>query len=349
MQQAISAISGSTHQELVNALGDRFELSPVSDTQIAPVAPHTLRPRVSVVIPVYEPTAHLIVALRSVLAQDLGPSQMQIAIVDDASPTRDVASMIKSLAPAGRIELYRCTTNQGLAGNWNQCIRVARGHVVHILHQDDWVSDGFYQRMLPVFAAHPNVGMAFCRHAIAESPDHIVRVSHRERWRAGVLCNWLDKIAVQQRIQCAAVLVRRSVYEHLGGFRFDLRYALDWEMWVRIAAHYDVWYEPKRMAYYRKHAGSETQRLHNSASVDRDVVRAIEILGEYLPTNDRLRLRDAAYANFVKRTTKRIARDRVSRSRAGPRFSFLKEICARISSPNLRKSTVGNVDRAFRA
>lgn len=271
---------------------------------IEPQPATTVRPRVSVVFPVYEPDRYLLDALRSVLSQDLGADAMQIAVVDDASPTADVAALIDQFAP-GRVELYRATTNRGLAGNWNECIRVARGDVVHILHQDDWVADGFYRRLLPAFVA-ADTGMAYCRHAFIDSDSRVTRVSHRERWLPGVLRNWLPRIATQQRIQCASALVRRSVYERLGGYRTDLAYTLDWEMWVRIAAHYSVWYQPAVLAHYRRHDKSETARLRSDSRIGRDTVSAIEIFASQLPPAQREEISSAAYETFARRTLKRL-------------------------------------------
>jgi glycosyltransferase involved in cell wall biosynthesis len=287
------------------------ECQPIVGNEIAPIGDNVSPQLLSVVLPVYQPNHFLADALQSVLGQDMGESTMQIAVVDDASPSRDVLSILNEVDPTGRVELYRITKNQGLAGSWNQCIRIARGEVVHILHQDDWVDDGFYRRLLPAFA-RPAVGMAFCRHAIATSRDNIVRVSHREAWRAGVRSNWLKKIAERQRIQCAATLVRRSIYEQWGGYRSDLCYALDWEMWVRIAAHFDVWYEPRMLAFYRRHAESETERLSKSSQLDLDVLKTIEIFSEHLPADRKDRMVCSAYERFARRSLKQLKKNAVT-------------------------------------
>ena len=63
-----------------------------------------------------------------------------------------------------------------------------------------------------------------------------------------------------ERVQCAAVEVRRSSYEQLGGFNPDLKHALDWEMWIRIASKFPFFYEPKILACWRSHSGATTSR-----------------------------------------------------------------------------------------
>jgi glycosyltransferase involved in cell wall biosynthesis len=225
---------------------------------------------------------------------------MQIAVVDDASPTIDVEQLIAKVAPPGRIEVHRNTTNLGLAGNWNRSIALARGQLLHLLHQDDLTLPGFYSRLLRGFAAEPAAGLAFCRHAFVDESGQWTRRSHREQWRAGILDAWLERISLRQRIQCPAAIVRRSVYEAVGGFRSDLTYALDWEMWVRIAAGFPVWYEPQILACYRRHRGSETSRLSAAGKVGTDVLRAIGIFSQHLPAESRNRFGSRAYRHLVR-------------------------------------------------
>ena len=232
---------------------------------------------------------------------------MQVAVVDDDSRAVDVEALVAQADPAGRIEILRMPANHGLAGNWNRCIEVARGQIVHILHQDDWIADGFYDRMLPAFSARPNVGMAFCRHSLTDVNGSVTRVTHRERWRSGVLKNWIERISERYRMQCVSVLVRRSVYEQLGGYRSDLSGALDWEMWVRIAVHFAVWYEPRMLAFYRRHGDSETARLAKSGMHYRDTLKAIESFSGLLPERERAMMSSKAYAFFAARTLKEVA------------------------------------------
>ncbi len=257
-------------------------------------------------LPVYEPDQRLIDALRSVLRQDPGGHKMQIAVVDDASAHSDVEALVAAVAPPGRVEIHRAARNRGLAGNWNECVRLARGEVVHLLHQDDWVGEGFYARLRPAFSGHPEIGMAFCRHAFVDDADRVTRRSHRERWTAGPVRDWLETISERQRIQCVSALVRRSVYERLGGYRTDLKYAMDWELWVRIAAHFRVWYEPQMLAYYRRHEANETARLRRERMIARDVFKAIGLFAEHLPAPERDRMLSAAYAHFAQRTLRQL-------------------------------------------
>ena len=241
------------------------------------------RPFWSVMIPTYRPDkAYLRQALESVLEQAPSPNHMQIEVVDDCSSGVDVAALVNSIA-GGRVAVSSTPRNLGLAGCWNTCIERARGEWVHIFHQDDIVIPGFYERLQGLVMQFPQVGMAYCRFATVDSTGHWQGLGPLEQTNSGVIENWLDRIITGYHVECPAVVVKRSVYEQLGGFTGQLNFALDLEMWIRIAVKYKVVYEPSILACYRRHEESETGRMEMSGSNMMDIARAFDICRGYLP------------------------------------------------------------------
>jgi glycosyltransferase involved in cell wall biosynthesis len=255
-----------------------------------PTVPEGLaRPFWSVMIPTYNCSDLLELTIRSVLDQDQGADQMQIAVVDDCSTNGNAERIVNRLAPS-RIEFFRQPSNVGLAANWNTCIARSRGHWVHILHQDDLVLAGFYDLLGQAVRPRPEVGAAFCRNVFMDSRGDWLCLSPLVRESAGILDRWLERLAVEQKINCPAIVVKRDVYERLGGFLAELCYSLDWEMWVRIAAHDPFWYEPNPLACYRMHGGNETTRLKKIGADLPDWEKAIAIVSRYLPVESRDRI-----------------------------------------------------------
>jgi len=241
------------------------------------------RPFWSVAIPTYNaPADYFEKTLRSVLDQAPGADAMQILVVDDCSPQQSSKELVRRIG-GGRVEFYREEKNLGLAGIWNSCIARSRGEWVHILHQDDLVLPGFYEGFRQGLEKNPKAGAAFCRHAFIDGDGHQDFLSALERADAGILENWLERIAVEQVIQTPAIVVKRAVYEEVGGFLPELCFALDWEMWRRIAARYPFWYEPTVRACYRIHGSSATSRLTQAALDIDDNMRSIDIAAEYMP------------------------------------------------------------------
>jgi glycosyltransferase involved in cell wall biosynthesis len=240
------------------------------------------RPLWSVMIPTYNCANYLRETLASVLAQDPGHEAMQIEVIDDCSTKDDPEAVVAELG-RGRVGFYRQTENVGHAKNFQTCLERSCGRLIHLLHGDDCVREGFYIKMREAFDNRPEIGSAFCRHIFMDEHGHWQFISELLQAESGVLSNWLERIIVKQYIQTPSIVVRREVYESLGGFDQRLRWYEDWEMWVRIATRYSVWYEVESLAVYRTHSGSNSGRYVRTGENIRDVRRGLEIVQSYLP------------------------------------------------------------------
>jgi Glycosyl transferase family 2 len=248
---------------------------------IPPVPDGTPRPLWSVMIPTFNCAGYLCETLAAILAQDPGPGHMQIEVVDDHSTLDQPAAVVEAVG-RGRVAFHRQEENVGHTKNFETCLRRARGRLIHLLHGDDHVRDGFYRRMEAAFVS-AEVGAAFCRQIFTDADGHWQGISPLEQKQSGVLTNALERLATEQRIMTPSIVVRREVYEALGGFDARLVCSEDWEMWVRIAARYAVWYEVEPLAVYRMHALSNTGRHVRSGADMRYTCQAISIFRSYLP------------------------------------------------------------------
>jgi len=257
--------------------------------RIPPVSTDGPRPLWSVMIPTFNCARYLADTLNSVLAQDPGPDIMQIEVVDDHSNEDDPETVVRSIGQ-GRVQFHRQTSNVGITRNFATCLSRSRGKLVHLLHGDDCVRDGFYSKLGQAFEARPEIGAAFCRHIFMDAQGHWLSLSHLEQRASAILANGLERLAQEQRIMTPSIVVRRAVYEELGGFDSRLICSEDWEMWVRIAARYPIWYEVEPLALYRMHAHSNTGRHVGTAEDMRYTGAAIEMFKHYLPEDraDRL-------------------------------------------------------------
>ncbi|MCF4968177.1 glycosyltransferase family 2 protein [Nostoc sp. CMAA1605] len=250
---------------------------------ISPVPQGVKRPLWSVMIPTYNCAEYLRETLASVLAQDPGPDIMQIMVVDDHSLEDDPEAVVAEIGK-GRVEFYRQPQNVGITKNFQTCLELARGELIHQLHGDDLVRDGFYQKMAPAFQQHPEIGAAFCRNVFIDEYNHWQNLSDLEQKQSGILpSHWLNQIAGVCCIQTPSIVVRRAVYENLGGFNHRLKCGEDWEMWVRIAANYPIWYEIEALALYRVRSYSQTRRNVINGHYIQNLYKAIEIFADYLP------------------------------------------------------------------
>lgn len=253
--------------------------------KIYPITANSQRPFWSVIITVYNRLHHIEQALRSVIAQASSPEEMQIEVINDGA-NREIQDEIEAIVKAvggERINFYKHPKNVGHPHIFNICIERARGEWVHILHDDDWIKPGFYNALRCGIEKSPNVGAAFCRQLYTDNRGN-PRLSPLERETPGIIENWVEEIGIWCRVQFSSMIVRRDVYEKVGGFCPQAGSAFDWEMWKRIAVNYPVWYEPETLVCFHKDATTETSQLLKSGGQIADTRSAIEISRRYLPT-----------------------------------------------------------------
>jgi len=272
--------------------------------KIYPVPANISRPFWSVMISTYKRVNYLEQALRSVLEQAPSASEMQIEVVNDGAPESIQAELAEVVKTVGgeRVKFYRHSLNVDQARIFNICIQRATGHWIHILHDDDFVKPGFYRHLQAGIEQDESVGAAFCRLIFMNAAGDETGVNFLERETPGVIADWLERVAMECRVMFPSLVVKRDVYEKLGGFCPQANSAMDWEMWKRIAMHYPVWYEPQPLANYRLHTESESNRLNKFGKQVADILKAIEISHLYLPSAVKDQLTNSArehYASFA--------------------------------------------------
>jgi glycosyltransferase involved in cell wall biosynthesis len=251
-----------------------------------PVKTNQTQPFWSVMIPTYRPQeAFLRKTLESVLQQDPGADQMQIEVVDDCSPDVNVEEIVRSIAGA-RVRVARTPKNLGLAGAFNICIERACGQWVHILNHDDYVLPGFYDRLRGVAEQHPEVALVACRSFHVDEGGVILGVSPqvldlKNGGRAAECFFYANPI------WCPGVVMRRKFYETHGGFRPDLLFVLDVEMWARAVGLEGGVVIADVLACFRSSQGQATSRLERAGDSLRDIERLIQIYAERYPAYNR--------------------------------------------------------------
>lgn len=270
---------------------------PATPPVIEPVEAGIARPLFSVMIPSYNCMAYLKKTIESVLVQDMGAAKMQIEVVDDCSRDGDIKKLVNEVGK-GRVGFFQQPQNKGSLRNFETCLNRATGYYVHLLHGDDLVKPGFYSEIEALFSTHPTAGMALTNYNWINADEEESKPTRQLLAAPGIIDNWLYKIASKQLIQPPAVVVKRAVYEHLGSF-FAVHYGEDWEMWTRIAAHYDVAYSPNCLATYR---GGHNTNISSQAVLSGqnivDLKKVIRIIQEYLPAGKRRELKNEAKKNF---------------------------------------------------
>jgi len=257
--------------------------------RLEPISGGAPQPFWSVVVPLYERQSYLKQCLDSILDQGLGPEEMEIFVIDDASPT-NLKEFVEGLG-RGRVKYIRNATNLGLYPSTNDGLRRTRGRWIHVLHDDDWIMPDFYTTLKRGIEQAPaSIGVAFCMYVNWDEQNSSTWSPPPFRTAAGTMPrDFLVKLSVANPLNLPAVVYRRDAFERIGLFREDLPYTADWEWYVRSALQFDWHYQPEALARYRVHASQQTLDLARLGLTARDIRRTLEIFSNILPREVALR------------------------------------------------------------
>lgn len=249
---------------------------------IAPITDSDERPIFSVVIPIYNRTDYLLQCLASVLEQWTGAEEMEIIVIDNAS-TQPMFELVHGIG-SGVVHYYRNPENIGAITNFNTGIALSRGKWIHLLHDDDYVLPGFYDRLKQSLLLCPDsVAFAFTGYENVNKQGKLIYSPKLDSNQRGIVPNWLQQIGETNPLNMCAVVIRREAHEQLGLYLPELSYSTDWELYKRIAVFYDCWYEPEILACYREHVESITNELLKTGTDVTSILWTIEISESYLP------------------------------------------------------------------
>ena len=170
------------------------------DRVTAHAEPSASGPLVTVIIPTYDPGPRLATAVESLLAQS--HRELQILIMDDASPAASAAALDRWPERDPRIEIVHLPENNGPYFARNVAAsRHARGAYVTIHDDDDWSHPRKIELQVAQLEAEPGV---------SANMSHSVRASD-DLWLGRVNG---DPVWTQQGLN--TLMVRREVFDAIG-------------------------------------------------------------------------------------------------------------------------------------
>jgi glycosyltransferase involved in cell wall biosynthesis len=216
---------------------------------------------VSVCIPCYNEGRYLGAAIRSVVRQTVFERICEIIVVDDGS-TDDTGDRIQGLRDEGIELTYIATSNVGTSAARNRALQEASGAFIAFLDGDDiWNPDKIERQLAEL--DHPDVGLVYCDYIDFEDTplkDGMLVCVRRLHKKGEALV--ADFYLNDGPIFPSATILRRDVYNRIGGFDERLRMAEDTDYWLRVAmAGYRFRHAPGGLLCKRRHQGNLTHDL----------------------------------------------------------------------------------------
>lgn len=209
-------------------------------------------PTVSVVIVTYNKADTLPAAIQSVQAQTW--RDLEILVVDDGS-TDDTAECVRGFGTQVR---YLQKENGGTGSARNLGIAEARGRFVAFLDGDDlWLPRKLALQM-EAFEKEPNLIAVQCG---AYCVDPSLRVIER-RTCTPARDTLLDFLMFRNLPAFAScVVVRREIFERVGGFGTDLVILSDWDMCCRLSRVGTIRSLQEPLVLYRQYPNNQSRSV----------------------------------------------------------------------------------------
>ncbi|MBI3968033.1 MAG: glycosyltransferase [Chloroflexi bacterium] len=211
-------------------------------------------PLVSVQLCCYNSERFLEETLQSVFAQT--SSNWELVIVNDGS-SDSTEQIVRRHLDAGWPITYHYQPNAGLAAARNKALELSNGRYVAFLDHDDLWAPTKLEEQISLFETSPELGLVYSDCFFIETDGSIrclisqVMTLHR---------GWVfERLLENDFIQMLTAVVRRDVLTEVGPFK-PYRIVEDHELFLRIAAQYQIDFVPSPLASYRLHPEQETRK-----------------------------------------------------------------------------------------
>jgi glycosyltransferase involved in cell wall biosynthesis len=187
--------------------------------------------RVTVLIGAFNSAPTLRRAIDAVLDQTV--SDLELIVVDDGS-TDDSAAIARAVDDP-RVRVLSMGRNVGIARSLNAGIEAARAPFVAVQDADDHSDPTRLECQLAALSASPAVAVVGCR--MREVDEDGRELAARTSFAAG---NVRDALLRFNPIPNTSAAFRRDAVLAVGGYDARYRYAMEYDLWLRLAERWEV-------------------------------------------------------------------------------------------------------------
>lgn len=194
-------------------------------------------PLISVVVPTHSGAAVISRAIDSVLSQTY--PNVEVIVVDDNGKGTDeqinTEVAIQKYSSNDRVKYVIHEVSRHGSAARNTGVKNSKGKYVALLDDDDYFLPNNLMEHYETHISHDeNYAVSFCgMHLIRNNIEEDIISIHE----GSVL---VDFLMGRMRVGSSLVMVRRSVYEEIGGFDESFKRHQDWEFLTRIFANYKL-------------------------------------------------------------------------------------------------------------
>ncbi len=205
------------------------------------------QPKISIVTPSFNQAQYLEATMRSVLEQDY--ANIEYIVVDGASTDGSVEIIEKY---SNRLAWWVSEPDLGQTDAINKGFAHASGDILAWLNSDDTYESGALSEAAAFLQANPEVGLVYGDTNFIDADGNFIgkfnaqQTSLKRLRRGGVY------------IPQQAAFWRTDLWRLVGPLDPSFYFAMDYDLWVRLAAVTEIQYTPRLWANFRLHGDAKT-------------------------------------------------------------------------------------------
>ncbi len=243
-------------------------------------------PRVAVAIPAYNAAETVGAAIESVLGQTF--RDFSLTVVDDGS-TDETASITRGRGPAvGLIEV----TRGGVSAARNRGIAASDSEFVAFLDADDLWEPHKLERQVRALEQRPEAGLCFT--AITRVDKDLRPFAVTPAQERDDFCRDLLLYSSVVPSSPSTALIRREVFEAVGGFDQRFSQCADWDMLLRLSLRTAFVAVDQPLVRYRQAPGNMSSHID---LLERDTFAVLDAFYDADPPGRYLPLKPRVYSN----------------------------------------------------
>ena len=220
---------------------------------------------VSVIVPAYNSGSTIARAVQSVLGQLRDHRPAEIIVVDDHS---DDATGERAAGLGTQV--IRHERNQGAAAARNTGVAAAQQPWLALLDADDEWLDNHLATLWPLRDGHVLVSGA-CASFFDQDP--LRTPEYVGTFEAGPTVLRSPAALIPQNIVVnSGTIVQRDVVRGVGAYSTTLRYAEDWDLWLRVLERGTALLTPEVVALYHRHDSQKSWQPRGPAEAHRRIL-----------------------------------------------------------------------------
>ncbi|HLO13267.1 MAG TPA: glycosyltransferase family 2 protein [Anaerolineales bacterium] len=215
-------------------------------------------PRITVITPSFNQGDFIEQTINSVLSQKYPDLEY---IVMDGGSTDNTLEILKKYD--GRL-LWISEKDRGQSHAINKGLRIATGEIIAFLNSDDLYEPDSLWKVGTFFTTYPDTNWLSGKCRTIDSRGKEIRKGITLYKNAWLRLRSYGVLAVLNYISQPATFWSRKVIGTIGDFDESLRYAMDYDYWLRIGGKFKLWVLDDYLACFRIHASSKAGSSANA-------------------------------------------------------------------------------------